>query len=602
MLRSILFVASLLVGLATSYAQTTLPPNMYADSAYAPFYYGVASGTPTDTSIMLWTHVTPANVNDTVLVDWELATDTAFSSIVSSGTVTTNATVDHSVKTNVTGLSANTTYYYRFTANGITGRMGRTRTAPNGPMDEMKVAVLSCSSIFSGYFNAYARLAERDELNLVIHLGDYIYDFVDPDEEVRLPTPLLPNPGNLTEYRNQHKYHLLDPDLRAARQQHPWIVIWDNHDIEGNPGNNYNGSIQAFYEYVPILMVDSSKTDKIYNKYSFGDLLDVFMVDINLNRDQDTLPNGDNSAMGTTQRNWLFNELDNSTATWKILGNQKLFSNLYLGGASLPLSGWDAYEEERRIVLDHLGQSNIDNTIMISGDAHMAFMIDLTNDPRGLQGVYDTLNGDGAVGMEMLGGSISRGNLDEQLGAASPGIVGSVQNGALIANPNFRILNMVDHGYGLLTLRPDSVAGEFYLSEVLTQTNVETFGGGLIAYNGENHWRRTVYQRPLEVRENDTTTTIAEPVIPEDLPLMTIAPNPSNGQFKLLLDNLKGRTATIEVVDELGRHVLTRKIEISSTEQQYNLDLTNKASGIYVVRLINGGRTATSSLVISHDR
>lgn len=601
MLRSILFVASLLVGLATTYAQTTLPPNMYADSAYAPFYYGVASGTPTDTSIMLWTHVTPTNVNDTVLVEWEIAADSTFDIVLNSGPINAVTANDHTVKTKVNGLNANTTYYYRFTANGVTGRVGRTRTAPNGPMDEMKVAILSCSSIFSGYFNAYARLAERDELNLVIHLGDYIYDFVDPDEEVRLPTPALPNPSNLTEYRNQHKYHLLDPDLRAARQQHPWIVLWDNHDIEGNPGNNYNGSIQAFYEYVPILMVDSNDTDKIYAKYSFGDLLDVFIVDINLNRDQDTLLNGDYSAMGTTQRNWLFNELDNSTATWKLLGNQKLFSNLDFSGLSLPLSGWDNYEEERHMVLDHLSQNNIDNTVMVSGDAHMAFMLDLTTDPKGTDGIYDTTNGNGAVGMEMLGGSISRGNLDEATNVNSS-VVDAIEAGALIGNPNYRVVNMVDHGYGLLTFRPDSVTGEFYLSEILSQTNIETFGGGLVAYNGENHWRRTLYQRPLEIRENDTTTAIAEPVTPEDLPLITIAPNPSNGQFKLFLDNLKGRTATIEVVDELCRHVLTRKIEVSSTEQQYNLDLTNKASGIYVVKLTNDGRTTVSSLVISHDR
>lgn len=599
MLRFTLFIAALLVGSVNIFAQIILPPNMYADSAYAPFYYGVASGTPTDSSIIIWTHVTPALPTDTITVDWEIATDSNFTSLVGSGSITTDSTVDHTVETEVTGLTANNIYYYRFTSNSITGRTGRTRTAPNGAEVEIKAAVVSCSSIFSGYFNAYARLAEREDLNVILHLGDYIYDFVDADEQVRIPSPLLPDPSNLTEYRNQHKYHLLDPDLRAARQQHPWINIWDNHDVEGSEATAYKGSVQAFYEYLPIKPIDENNPYRIYNKHSFGDLLDVFMVDINLNRNVDTLPNGDNSAMGTAQRTWLFNELDNSTATWKLIGNQKLFSNLDLAGVSLPLSGWDAYEEERRMVLDHLGQNNIDNSVFISGDAHMAFMIDLTTDPQGDNGIYNTTTGDGAVGMEMLGGSISRGNLDEAANVGG-GLAEALQNGALTANPNYRILNMVDHGYGLLTFRPDSVTGEFYLSEILSQTNVETFGGGLVAYEGENHWRRTVYERTLEERDNDTTSVSMIPLNDIDQIKMKIAPNPSTGQFNIMMENLQGNQATIELIDELGRNIVTKDIIVQAGTFTEPIDMPDLPAGLYVIRLTNNGRTATNSLVVRY--
>lgn len=600
MLRFVLFTTALFIGVVSLFSQTTLPSNMYADSAYAPFYYGVASGTPTPSSIIIWTHVTPASINDTITIDWEMATDTAFTNIVGSGSISTEASVDHTVETEVTGLNANSTYYYRFVSNGVNGRVGRTRTAPDGATDEMKVAVISCSSIFSGYFNAYARLAEREDLNMILHLGDYIYDFVDPDEQIRLPSPLLPDPSNLTEYRDQHKYYLLDPDLRAARQQHPWIAIWDNHDVEGTEANTYNGSVQVFYEYLPIKPIDNNDPYRIYNSYSFGGMMDLFMVDINLNRDEDTLPSGAYSAMGTDQRNWLFNELDQSTATWKVLGNQKLFSRLDLVGTSLPLSKWDDYSEERIMIMDHLAQNNIDNTVVVSGDAHMSFMIDISTDPHGANGIYDTLTGDGAVGMEMLASSISRGNLDETAGV-NMGLAEAIQGGALIANPSYRILNMIDHGYGLMTLRPDSITAEFYFSDVLSQTTTEYFGGGVVAYKGENHWRRTVYDRSLEVRDNDTISGITLSELVSDKLQMTIAPNPNKGQFKILLNNLKGNTAKLDILDIAGRRVLTKKLTVQPGNRTEVMDLTDLPSGIYVVQLLNQGQKAETSLVIRRN-
>lgn len=588
-------------------AQMTLPDRMFADTAYAPFYLGVASGSPTSNSVQIWTHVTPVAITDTIDVDWEVATDSAFANVVASGITSTNSAIDFTVNVSVSGLSAYTKYFYRFAVDNTESQIGRTLTAPTGASNQLRLAVMSCSSIFSGYFNAYARLGERTDIDVILHLGDHIYDFVDQDEQVRVPTPLLPNPGNLEEYRQQYRYYLLDPDFRLARQMHPWIVIWDNHDIEGDLGNNFNGSIQAFYEYVPVSIQDATEPEKIYKKHSYGDLLDIFMIDTDVYREKDTLPDGSSSTLGTEQRNWLFTELSQSTATWKVIGNQKLFSTLSVLPGLGNLSKWDDYEEERALILDYIDQQNIDNTIVVSGDAHMAFFVDLTTDPDGSANIYEPSTGNGAVGIEMLGGSISRGNLDEATGLTGSN-ANSIEQGALSLNPNYIFIDMVNHGYGLLDIKPDSTCGEFYFSEILSQSNVETFGGGVVSYAGENHWRRVVYDEPLEIRNlqvNDTSDTpdtvigSQNVLLTEDAPEMQVIPNPNTGVFDLNMVNLTQEPTKISIIDLSGKLLEEKPIEIlSKKEQRTSIDLSEYATGVYILRLDNGNKTLHSSVVI----
>ncbi len=277
----------------------TLPANMWPDSSFSPFVHGVASGDPMFDRIILWTQIEPSSPASFDTAWWEIDTDSSFSSVINSGFVVTDSTKDWTVKEDVTGLSQNTTYYYRFLdKGGNPSRVGRTKTAPVGTSGNLKFAVASCSIIFSGFFNAYKRIAERNDIDLVIHLGDYIYNSVDPDEEVRIPTPFPVDPNNLGEWRERHAYYLLDPDLRAARQQHPFCLMWDNHDIAQS---NKEIPTRAFLEWTPTRILDSVDQKKIFRKLSYGDLVDVFMLDIMLYREQDSIGPGETSILGNEQ-------------------------------------------------------------------------------------------------------------------------------------------------------------------------------------------------------------------------------------------------------------------------------------------------------------
>lgn len=212
----------------------TLPNRMFADTLHTPFLYGVASGDPTHQSVIIWTKTEPELTDSIANVSWQIADDEEMTNIIQSGSSTTSANKDWTVKIEVNDLLPHKFYYYRFVdLEGRHSATGRTKTAPtkNTNVEKLNFAVTSCSSIYSGYFNAYARIAERNDIDLWIHLGDYIYDFVDQDEQVRVPYPSPIDPQTKTEFWQRHRYYLLDPDLRAVRQQQPIAALWDNHDI-----------------------------------------------------------------------------------------------------------------------------------------------------------------------------------------------------------------------------------------------------------------------------------------------------------------------------------------------------------------------------------
>ncbi|RYZ58185.1 MAG: alkaline phosphatase, partial [Proteobacteria bacterium] len=195
------------------------------------FAFGVASGDPLQDRVILWTHVGSIG-EQRVLVEWQVALDIHFIDLVSLGETTTDEICDFTVKVDAILPEAGTTYYYRFRAHGYWSPVGRTRTAPKSS-DHLRIAVASCSSIWSGYFNSYEILSQRADLDLIVHCGDYIYDFPDKDElrNLSMRTKNQKIPQNLEDQRQRYRYYRTDPHLRAAHQQHPWSIVWDNHDI-----------------------------------------------------------------------------------------------------------------------------------------------------------------------------------------------------------------------------------------------------------------------------------------------------------------------------------------------------------------------------------
>ena len=588
------------IGFNAVFAQ--FPSNMYPDPN-APFIYGVASGDPLSDRVIIWTKVEPTIPNPaSITLDWEVAKDQNFFQIVQNGTINADASTNWTVQIDVDGLQPHATYFYRFTdSNGARSVVGRTRTAPTGgSVDHIRMAVGSCSSVFSGFFNAYQRIAEREDLDVVIHLGDYIYDTVDEDEEVRIPIPYPSVPNSLEEWRDRHEYYLMDPDLREARRMHPWIALWDNHDIDGS-GASYLGSIQAFQEYLPIRRPDSADVEKIYRKLSYGDILDIFVADILLYRNQDVISGNDYSILGDTQYNWLTNELLTSTAQWKIVANQNMMcgwsvvgfpSWFPLGnGSVLDETTWDGFDVARDQFLDFLSDNDIDNVLVLSGDSHVSIAADLSVDPYD-GAVYDGDDGDGSVAVEFLPTSISRGNLDE-MGISSI-LIPVVESASELANPNHVYTDYEQHGYGIVNIKPDTLTAEFWYSDILSLSNTESMGAGVFVKDNVNHWERVQIALPTPPKEipYDTTTVntgIQTILGGEYVEAFNVYPNPSSGIFTIEMAlNMTDDIAVQIIEPSTGRVLKTENIgEISEkTPQKFTIDIYDMPTANYMIRLL----------------
>lgn len=299
----ILFV---MIGFLTAQAQKTVVTKIsrkntgsiedYFDSSLAPFYHGVASGDPLKDAVIIWTRVT-TNATE-VTVNWKVATDATMATIVKQGTVTTSDAKDYTVKIDVTDLNPNTTYYYQFEALGQSSEIGKTRTSPTGNVDNVRFGIVSCSNYQNGYFNAYQELSERTDIDAVIHLGDYIYEYEtggygysDAVGRGHLPENEI---ITLSDYRVRYSYYRLDPMLRSVHQQHPFILVWDDHEFsndankfgaenhdeatEGSWETRKNNAYKAYFEWMPV-RANSIQEYRLYRDFSYGNLADIFMLD-----------------------------------------------------------------------------------------------------------------------------------------------------------------------------------------------------------------------------------------------------------------------------------------------------------------------------------
>lgn len=467
----------------------------------APFRHGVASGDPLSDGVVLWTRLTPDVVDaPSQDVRWQIATTETFGELARSGTARAQPERDYTVKVDVGGLQPSTTYYYRFIdQQGRSSTVGRTRTAPQGPVERLRFAVASCSSIYSGYFNAYRRIGERRDLDLMVHLGDYLYDFVDAQERVRVPEPPPVDPTDLEGWRARHDYYLADPDLRLARSALPWAMIWDNHDLEAN-APEYNGGARAFLEWNPIREVDPLHPEILYRTLHYGDLVDLVFADALLHRNQDTVPGTSaKSILGNEQYDWLTGQLRDSGATWRLLANQRLFGTVRINPVFaqaidgerrevFDTGAWDGFPEDRSRLLRMLVDEGIADNIVLSGDSHVSVAMDLVDaplDPRAA-----------SAGVEFLPTSISRGNFDETLAGLGFGpdqataLIDNILADTARRNPHHRYLELTQHGYGVLDIGPEQVVAEFRYSGILQRLNEDLAGEILIVKRGTNRWER----------------------------------------------------------------------------------------------------------------
>jgi alkaline phosphatase D len=498
-----LFLAGLLqMWLFTTPLSAQYAAGMYPDSTYFPFNYGVASGDPLQDRVIIWTRAEMTGY--TVNLKWEVATDTGFTHIVKYGKAIANSAADFTVKVDVDGLQPGQSYYYRFiTASGKKSQTGVARTLPPDTVKQFKLAVVSCSSIWAGYFNAYRRIAERTDIDYVVHLGDYVYDYADDKQLNRMPVGPVKDCAGLDDWCNRHRYYLLDPDLRAARQNKTWIAEWDNHDTSVEEPGKPEDAIKAFYWYLPIRMPDTTKPERIYRRFRFGKLADLNMIDMQLFRGKEEYETGKKSVLGNVQDAWLKSNLLQSSTVWHLIGNQEMMTDWLSKGAPKFIKrgngrvfddgNWNGFPDDRNRLYRFIDSNRINNVVVLTGDIHMSFVIDMVEDPKNKK-IYNKRTGSGAIGVEVTGPSISRINMKEA--GVPAGFIPLVQSFSKGLNPHHRWCQFSKHGYFTINVTEPQCNVEFWYSGIEKVTDKEKFGKGFVVKNGSNHWERKKYRKP----------------------------------------------------------------------------------------------------------
>lgn len=519
-----------------SRAQVALRIQNLYDQELAPFYHGVASGDPLPDGFIIWTRVTPPGLKRlstprNVPVHWKVATDPALTQIVASGDTFATGTRDFTVKIDVRGLLAGSTYYYAFEAQGRQSITGKTKTAPTSAVEQLKFAVVSCANYEWGFFSGYEQISRRTDLDAVIHVGDYIYEYPDnasySSPEIRDLRTLFPRNETVTlrHYRTRYALYHLDPNLRRAHQQHPFITIWDDHEFANNAwkggAENHNprkegswkrrkaAAIRAYLEWMPI----REQGTIIHRTLSYGPLMDLVLLDTRIEgRDiqiedvnNPLLQSPNRTMLGETQKDWLKGELTDSTATWRILGNQVVFSEFNIGFAadldplatsdfleSKFLDIWDGYPAERSELVDFIDTEEIDNVVILTGDIHCSFAFEVA-DPAFGNPNYNPVTGAGAVAVEFVTPSLSAANFDEEINDFFSARLESVINSPypptnINHNPHMKYADLDQHGYLVLSVTQQQVQADYYfLADVLVPQTTETWGAGFITAAGSHH-------------------------------------------------------------------------------------------------------------------
>lgn len=416
-------------------------------SAY-PFSLGVASGDPLPDGVVLWTRLAPKPLEigagispEPVEVSWQIADDEAMTRVVKSGTATATADWSHSVHIEVEGLRPDRWYWYQFKAGGEVSPKGRTRTAPppDSSPDRLRFAFASCQHYEAGLYPAYHHMA-REDLDLIVHLGDYIYEGsgqpVAAKAKTKAEGAIRHHLGGqcltLEDYRLRYSLYKTDPSLQAAHAVAPWIVTWDDHEVSNNYANTHSGSFkqpvaefllrragayQAYFENMPLrrTALPHGPDALLYRRLTFGRLANFHVLDTRQYRTPQ--PQGDGNKppspvlmdpkgtlMGDKQREWFFDGLVKSPTAWNVVAQQIMMARVdKTRGPEVTYSmdQWPGYEFERRRVLRHFHDAKIKNPVVITGDIHTNWANELIAD-------FDQLDSQ-SVATEFVGTSITSG-------------------------------------------------------------------------------------------------------------------------------------------------------------------------------------------------
>ena len=453
-----------------------------------PFQLGVASGDPTPDGVVLWTRLAPQPLIGggmppaRVEVGWQVARDEGFQQIVQEGTTVAAPQLAHSVHVEVAGLDPDRWYWYRFRAGSEESPVGRTRTLPavEATPQALRFAFASCQHFETGYYTAYQHMA-AENLDLIIHLGDYIYEGAGRANLIREHTGL--EITSLEDYRNRHAQYKSDGDLQTAHASCPWLVTWDDHEFDNNYASEVSeqtgidevaflarraNAYQAYYEHMPLRRstVPRGPAMQIYRAVPFGRLATFFVLDTRQYRSDQ--PNGDGkkplegkvldpqaTMLGTRQESWLTAGLLRSETQWNVLAQQVMMARvdrLPGEGGHYSMDQWSGYDVPRKRLLQFLEDRQIPNPVVLTGDIHTNYVNDLKVD-------FDRPEL-ATIATEFVGTSIS---------SAGDGMVKAAYTDTMLAENAFVRFHNAERGYVSCTVTPDTWRADYQVVPFVTR-------------------------------------------------------------------------------------------------------------------------------------
>ncbi|MFC6288242.1 alkaline phosphatase D family protein [Nocardioides sp. GCM10027113] len=481
------------------------------------FAHGVASGDPEPTGVVLWTRVTPtpeatpgSGRGPRVTVRWEVARDADFRDVVRSGSFQTSPGRDHTVKVDAQGLAPDSWYFFRFHLRDATSRVGRTRTAPaaGATPDNLRVGVVSCSHFEAGHFAAYGHLARRDDLDAVLHLGDYLYEYAANEKAVRQHFPDREIVA-LADYRQRHAQYKTDPHLQDLHARLPFVTIWDDHEVtndsyedgaenhqpdtEGDYLRRRARAHRAYDEWMPVRLDGTARLGdgtRLFRRVRWGTLAELTMLDLRTYRDrmvetaapfplpqlQTEADDEDRTITGDEQMAWLKESLASSASQWKLVGNSVMIAPLSTAqlpeetvtvihqvtgesprdGVPINVDQWDGYTADRRELFDHIASTGITDTVFLTGDIHSGWACDLPLDT----GAYPI---GGTAGVEFVCTSVTSSNIDDITGAPPRTATRAIEATLMANNRHIKHINFDDHGYSVLDVTPERAQMDWFV-------------------------------------------------------------------------------------------------------------------------------------------
>ncbi len=497
----------------------------HASNGDAAFAHGVASGDPMADRVILWTRISGAG-DAMVECDWMLGADAEINRPVARGSVRTGPARDHTVKVDATGLLPGKTWYYRFDATMPDGRrlqspVGRTRTLPVGHVAAAQFAVVSCANYPYGYFHAYRDIAAEENLDAVLHLGDYIYEYglggYATEHAERLGR--VPLPGHeavtLEDIRLRHAQYKSDPDLQALHAAHAVIAIWDDHEIandawkngaqnhgdeEGDWATRRDAAIQAWLEWMPVRAGHEREDTRIFRQFRLGDLATLVMLDTRIaGRDRQpdvpgstpesvaaALRDPGRHLLGERQEAWFRDVLTESNTTWQLIGQQVMLAptlspsleplldrqrpsmlppeqldhyvNLSRDNPPMLLDTWNGYPVARARLLEDLAR-HARNPVVLSGDLHTSMAANLY-----------TVHEDRPVAVELMAGSVSSPGFAEYLPERRPG---AIRDATLELNPSLVYMETDRRGWLHVALNREECIATWRLLDTVHERDYE---------------------------------------------------------------------------------------------------------------------------------